>query len=335
MSIGSQFLARLDEAKERKGFKFDNATQNMKNALRDIGGENDFADKIAEVAAMVGIPGRFLNTTAGRKSILEGAGNLKSRKTAATAFLNLHTALLTFHNMSPDEKVVEEAKNSKEIPDDIELEGPFFQQLVEKILIELGVPAELVSSEGKAGIKSPLKKTIIQLSSDTAVKNAFKKLAMRLGLSLTESLDSYSESSDSYFESDLNEEDLEESLKDKKDFDFQRVMAGAMDRDDYNKKYKIGKYKEDKNKLAGLGGIYKNLIVKIPEAQEGNAQTPQELFHAKATELMKALGVDVTTLPNAKMLDRRMALTQRPDAKSNVIILMSKLISALTKNDRS
>lgn len=42
--------------------------------------------------------------------------------------------------------------------------------------------------------------------------------------------------------------------------DMNRVNAGAMSRDDYNKKYKLGKYRPAGNKLAGPGGLYKNLV---------------------------------------------------------------------------
>jgi len=45
-------------------------------------------------------------------------------------------------------------------------------------------------------------------------------------------------------------------------FDMKRVNAGAMSRDEYNKKYKLDKYRTGANKLAGPGGIYKNLIKK-------------------------------------------------------------------------
>lgn len=54
----------------------------------------------------------------------------------------------------------------------------------------------------------------------------------------------------------------------KKDFDFQLMMAGAMKRDDFNKKWKLGKYAVPKNKLAGPGGVYKNLLVKLGEAAD-------------------------------------------------------------------
>jgi hypothetical protein len=72
-------------------------------------------------------------------------------------------------------------------------------------------------------------------------------------------------------EVDADDTDLDEAMttpdgRKKKDFDFKRLMAGAMSRDEYNKKWKVGKYAEPKSKLAGPGGVYQNLLVKLGEA---------------------------------------------------------------------
>jgi len=56
----------------------------------------------------------------------------------------------------------------------------------------------------------------------------------------------------------VNEETLNETTRSQ---DAQRVQYGVMKHDDYLKKWKIGKYGEKKNSLAGPGGIYKNLLV--------------------------------------------------------------------------
>jgi hypothetical protein len=103
MTIGSQFLARLQEGKEpaKKGYKFDPATESMKRQLRDVGGEKNVADKIAEVAAMTGMQGRFMNTPEGRESVLAGAKGLRTRPAAMAAFLSLHSALAAFHGYTP------------------------------------------------------------------------------------------------------------------------------------------------------------------------------------------------------------------------------------------
>ena len=55
----------------------------------------------------------------------------------------------------------------------------------------------------------------------------------------------------------MNEETLNETSKSE---DAQRVQYGVMKRDDYLKKWKIGKYGERPHPLAGPGGLYKNLV---------------------------------------------------------------------------
>ena len=60
----------------------------------------------------------------------------------------------------------------------------------------------------------------------------------------------------------VNEEDLDEAKTPGQKFDMDKVNAGAISRDEYNKKYKLGKYRPAGNKLAGPGGLYKNLVKK-------------------------------------------------------------------------
>jgi len=55
-----------------------------------------------------------------------------------------------------------------------------------------------------------------------------------------------------------NDEGLEESVRLKKMQDMMRVTHGAMSRDEYKKKW--AHLKKPKNKLAGPGGLYKNLV---------------------------------------------------------------------------
>jgi hypothetical protein len=56
----------------------------------------------------------------------------------------------------------------------------------------------------------------------------------------------------------MNEETINETSRTE---DAQRVQYGVMKRDDYLRKWKIGKFGEKKNSLAGPGGLYKNLLV--------------------------------------------------------------------------
>jgi hypothetical protein len=181
MTIGSQFLARLAEGKEpaKKGYKFDPATESMKRQLRDIGGEKNFADKIAEVAAMTGMQGRFMNTPEGRESVLAGAKGLRTRPAATAAFLSLHSALAAFHGYTP----MAEGKD-----EEADLDGVAFQQLVEEVLVELGIPQSLVSEGGKAGAKSTVKRMISKIMQDSTTKVAYQFLAKKLGIKVNDKI---------------------------------------------------------------------------------------------------------------------------------------------------
>lgn len=164
MTIGSQFLARLNEAKEKqtkKAYTFDRGTEAMKRVLRDIGGKNNFADKIAEVLNMVGVPGMYLNKPEVRESVIEAAQDLRTKPARVAAFLSMHQALATFHGVQP----IVEAKEE-------DLEGQGFQQLVEEIMISLGIPEEMVTASAKPAIRSGIRRTVTMLKTDTAVRTA-------------------------------------------------------------------------------------------------------------------------------------------------------------------
>ena len=58
-------------------------------------------------------------------------------------------------------------------------------------------------------------------------------------------------------------EAVDPATKRRKQLDMARVNAGAMSRDDYDKKYKLGKYRPAGSKLSGPGGLYKNLVKEV------------------------------------------------------------------------
>ena len=58
-------------------------------------------------------------------------------------------------------------------------------------------------------------------------------------------------------------EAVDPATKRRKQLDMARVNAGAMSRDDYDKKYKLGKYSPAGSKLSGPGGLYKNLVKEV------------------------------------------------------------------------
>lgn len=188
MTIGSQFLTRfLSEAKREvpKGFKFDRSVEAMKKAMRTIGGpEKDFADKIAEVAAMMGIPGMYLNKPDVRTAVLEGAQELRSKTARVVAFLGLHSALAAFYGAVP----VSEAKEPSDANNEEELVGNAFQQLAEEILVSLGIPEEMVEKGAKSPVKTSLTRTIAKLRSDAGVKAALIAFARKASIKVNDKI---------------------------------------------------------------------------------------------------------------------------------------------------
>ena len=177
MTIGSKFLERLTEAKSnKKAFTFDRGTEAMKRAMRDVGGENNFADKIAEVMNMIGIPGMYLNKPEVRESVLEAAANLRSKPARVAAFHALHDALASYRGVQ-----LGEGKEQ-------DLEGQGFQQLVEEILISLGLPESMATAEAAPAIKSGIKRTVAAAKSDANVRAAFIVFAQRAGIRLHDAL---------------------------------------------------------------------------------------------------------------------------------------------------
>lgn len=171
MSIGQQFLARLNEAKEKKTFEFDKQIESMKRAMREVGNEEDLADKIAEVFAMCGLSGTYINKAPIRESVIEAAMVIRSKTTMTRTLGQIHSSLSAMVG------VVLEAKG-----DEVDLDGGAFQQLVEEVLVELGLPAELVGKNGKAAIRSALKRQCAKMRSEDSVRIAFITFAKYAGI---------------------------------------------------------------------------------------------------------------------------------------------------------
>jgi len=73
-----------------------------------------------------------------------------------------------------------------------------------------------------------------------------------------------------YYGAQQNEElELEEAkMSPQQRADAERVQYGAMKQDDYNKKWKLGKYRPAGNKLTGPGGLYKNLVKSVVHKED-------------------------------------------------------------------
>lgn len=169
MSIGSKFLARINEAKAVKGVeatsaKFDAATERLKKSLRQVGAA-DLADRIAETLNLLGVPGRFLNTEEVRDSITESALSLKSKPARVTALLGLHSAL---SSASIAEAKVED------------LSGNSFQKMVEEVIAELGF------STTEPVVLAKIKRAAAKFQQDQSVKTAIITFARKFQIKVSD-----------------------------------------------------------------------------------------------------------------------------------------------------
>lgn len=163
MSLGSQFLKRLNEGAKPAGF--DAGTEAAKRQLRTVGGnEKNYGDKIAEVLNMCGVAGMYLKKKEVVSSIAAAADQLRSNSRRASSMLTLHAALKSFHGITM------EAKND-------DLTGGAFMQLMEECMVSLGAPVELVGADAKSGVKTRLRQLATEFSQDPAVAKAFRAYA--------------------------------------------------------------------------------------------------------------------------------------------------------------
>jgi hypothetical protein len=84
------------------------------------------------------------------------------------------------------------------------------------------------------------------------------------------------------------ETEIEEAKDPKQAADFQRVIYGLMKQDDYNKKWKLGKYRPAGNKLAGPGGLYKNLLMPSKKESELEEALQEAVPKIDVEELLDA-----------------------------------------------
>ena len=292
MSIGSQFLSRvLTEATKKdkkKGFEFDRSVEAMKRAMRDIGGETNLADKIAEVAAMVGIGGMYLNKPDVREGVLEAAQSLRTKAARVRAFLSIHSALSQFHGVTP----IAEGKASPEE----ELEGNAFQQFVEEVLVTLGIPEEMVSGEAKAGVKAGLKRTVAKLRADADVRAAFVTYGRVANIKLGDGVVGTKKSP---FEVAAIKIKIKEAVDtiDAKAFyvvntDSQKILSGPYFSQGQAEKIALSKNSDDVEVM--LGKELSNYVAEAKEAEGEAAPTNLKDVLASARAIMMALGVDVT-----------------------------------------
>lgn len=176
MSLGSQFLKRLDEAKTKSAVaapSFDSGTEAAKRMITTAGGqERNYGDKIAELLNMCGVAGMYIK----KKEVIESivaAGKDLTTNGRGPVFLRLHAAVKAARGM------VMEARNK-------DLIGNQFQQLFEEVLVSLGAPVDMVGANAKGVVKTSMRAILSDMASNPDVVKALRAFVMKAGIKITD-----------------------------------------------------------------------------------------------------------------------------------------------------
>jgi hypothetical protein len=173
MSLGTQFLKRLNEAKPAPAAGFDSGTENAKRRILTAGGMNkNYGDKIAELLNMCGVPGMYLKKQDTIDSIV-AAAKLMQTSGAGPQFIRLHGAVKSASGMTM------EARNT-------DLTGGAFQRLMEEVLVSLGAPVDLVGANAKASVKTSMRSLAVKFAAEPTVVKAFRAYAMKVGIKIAD-----------------------------------------------------------------------------------------------------------------------------------------------------
>ena len=183
MTIGANFLNRVLTEKKKepeapKTFSGDAGTERMKMMMRDIGGPDDLADKIADVLNASGVPGAFLNKDEIRKAVIDAATLLRGQRTRKNMFMALHSVLTSFRAGEPvkgggGSGVVADKKGAVGEKD----LGTGFQELVAEVLSSLGAPEMYFTKDAPAALRTSFKSAVNAMQKNAEVKAAFQALA--------------------------------------------------------------------------------------------------------------------------------------------------------------
>lgn len=184
MTIGTQFLQRLSEAKAgvedtdtiKDGFNIPLDTQQKALATKL---KRPIEKKIVAFHSMVGVPGRYLNTDDIEERIAGAADELRGQLTIRRQFDKLYSALATAKGYAIAAPVAE-AKAQKR--------GGFIQKLMESVLVRLGLPEALVQTDGPGAVGAALLKTAKLIEEDSNLEQILRQLAVKMGIKANDAI---------------------------------------------------------------------------------------------------------------------------------------------------
>lgn len=209
MTIGSKFLDRLFEAEDKDSVKdgmnipLDAQQKALVSQLK-----RPLEKKIVAFFAMCGIIGRLLNQEADVVESIRTAGDvLRKNATARNTFNTFYSSLATAKGFAikPEVneaveklagklvpvKAVKADSDEESLPKENtekskKLRGSMMQKKLEAVMIALGLPRALVTTDGPGQLAPYLHKTAMTIDNDSNLEHQLRMLATRLGVKLNE-----------------------------------------------------------------------------------------------------------------------------------------------------
>jgi hypothetical protein len=160
MSIGSKFLERLNEA-DAEEVSVDTAWKGVRNQLK-----RPYEKKIVELFSMLGVPGRYAIREEGLIEAIRGAADVIRRPGRKQSSFN------NFYDALKASATVAEKKR-----------GGRLQKVLETVMVSLGFPESLVTTEGGSPLGTTLARAANKIEASNTLEPSLIALAKALGIS--------------------------------------------------------------------------------------------------------------------------------------------------------
>jgi hypothetical protein len=164
-TLGGSFLNRIMEADESSPIK-DTVWKGLHSRLK-----KPYEKKIVELFAAIGIPGRIAIREDGIEDSIQAGAALLRRGGRKQALFN--KVVDSFVSGASSAAAVTEAKKR----------GGRLQKIFETVLVELGLPAVLTTTEGAGALSSVFSRAASKIGADADLETAVIQLAKAMGIS--------------------------------------------------------------------------------------------------------------------------------------------------------
>ena len=346
MTIGKKFLDRvLTEAKSKDadGFKddFDITTLSATSpAVANL--TMPMARQVVQLYHLLGVSAETLEMRpkAVKEAALTVADEMRTNRPLRLAAQRLFTALATAKGFARKEEEVMEASASMAPQKDTQLIGNTIVKQMEALLAALKLPAGVLQRAMRRDQQSMMDTAAIIRTG--AARSKFAMLASELGVDLMGVGQSVkveeaatSDAVDAGHKRVLFklEKHCGKPVEQCTKAELRKAFSAMLDADEI-----------EPDDIGPVLDLSRRLQAQLKEANGALGTVPTtavqqksgiEAFHAAASALIAELGLNVSALPNAKMLDRKMMIAQRGDAfNTRAIRAMNTLTAILKGNNR-